>query len=129
MPFVLVVTLAIHVLAGVFWAGTSFVLAKTGGSGGDRLFGPQMAAALIAVIAGAYLWSAMHTAGGVLILGAAAALIAAAVQVTLGGRALRLRRQAVISEAAAQARIAVAQRIAAGLLAVTIITMVAAPYV
>jgi hypothetical protein len=129
MPFVLVATLSIHVLAGVFWAGTSFVLARTGGSGGDQLFAPQMVAALIAVIAGAYLWSAMPTASGALMLGAAAALIAAAVQAALGGRALRLRRQAAISEASAEARIAVAQRIAAGLLAVTIITMVAAPYV
>ena len=129
MPFVLLAALSIHVLAGVFWAGTSFALARTGGLGGDRLFRPQMAAAFVAVIAGAYLWNAMQPPGGSLMLGAATAVMAAGVQGVVGGGTLRRQRHGVISEASALARFAVAQRIAAGLLAVTIIAMVAGPYV
>ena len=129
LPIVVIVALSIHGLAGVFWAGTTFTLARTGGVAGERLFRPQMGAAVFAILAGAYLWSLTHPQTGVLAVGAAAAIVAAGVQGAVGGRAVRGLRRGVIAEAAARARIAVAQRIASGLLAVTIISMMAASHV
>jgi len=50
MQIALIVALSLHILSSVFWAGTSFVLARTGGIGGEQLFRPQMGAAVIAVV-------------------------------------------------------------------------------
>lgn len=55
MQTVLVVTLVLHVLSGVFWAGSTFTLARTGGTGAEKLFRPQMGAAVVAVLTGAVL--------------------------------------------------------------------------
>ena len=44
MQTVLVVVLGLHGLAGVFWAGATFVLARIGGAGADRLFAPMTGA-------------------------------------------------------------------------------------
>jgi uncharacterized membrane protein len=90
----LIITLSVHVLSSVFWAGSSFTLARTGGAGGDRLFRPQMGAATIAVLTGGYLGHLVHagsfgTAEQILAVGALAALIAAGVQGAIGGRAIR----------------------------------------
>ena len=68
------------------------------------------------------------TAEQVLAAGAIAALVAAGVQVAIGGRAIRQLRAGKLGEADAQARIATAQRIAAVLLAVTAVCMGAARY-
>src|SRR5260370_33404935 len=46
----LIVTLVLHVLFGVVWAGSTFVLARTGGYQADRFFRPQMGAASSAVL-------------------------------------------------------------------------------
>jgi hypothetical protein len=117
----------------VFWAGSSFTLARTGGAGGEQLFGPQMGAAVVAILTGGYLGHLVHaggfgTAEQVLAAGAIAALVAAGVQVAIGGRAIRQLRAGKLGEADAQARIATAQRIAAVLLAVTAVCMGAARY-
>src|SRR5258707_14520401 len=56
----LIVTLVLHVLFGVFWAGSTFVLARTGGHQADRLFRPQMGAATISVLTGGLLWVLLH---------------------------------------------------------------------
>jgi hypothetical protein len=125
----IILALSIHGLAGVFWAGSTFTLARTGGLGGERLFRPQMGAAAFAVLSGAYLWSLVHPASVVLMIGAAAALVAAGVQGALGGPAVRKFGGGELAEAEARGRIALAQRIAAGLLALTVITMVVAPHV
>ena len=45
MQLVLIVLLAFHVVPGVFWAGTTFVLARTGGQGAEQLAYPQIGAA------------------------------------------------------------------------------------
>src|SRR5215468_7153756 len=60
MQATLVVTVVLHVLTGVFWAGTTFVLARTGGYQAERFFRPQMAAATIAVLTGGVLWYLLH---------------------------------------------------------------------
>ncbi len=134
MQIALIITLSLHVLASVFWAGTSFALARTGGVGGEQLFRPQMAAAVIAVLTGGYLGHLVHagtfgTAEQVLAIGALAALVAAGVQGAIGGGAIRSLHVGKTDEASARSRIATAQRIAAVLLAVTAVCMAAARYV
>jgi len=132
--WVLVAALSIHVLAAVFWAGTTFAVARTGGSGAARLFGPQMASAVVAVLTGGYLWSRTHAGAAgraehVLGIAAGCALIALAIQGLIGGRSLSALRRHVIDETVATPRIAIAYRAAAGLLAVAAVGMAAARYV
>lgn len=91
MQITLIVTLVLHTLAGVFWAGSTFALARTAGASADRLFGPQMGAALVAIISGGYLWHLLHPSGvgrpeQVLAVGALCAILAAGVQALLCGQ-------------------------------------------
>jgi uncharacterized membrane protein len=134
MQIALIIALSLHILSTVFWAGTSFTLARTGGVGGEQLFRPQMGAAVIAVLTGGYLGHLVHagafgTAEQILAVGALAALVAAGVQGAIGGGAIRSLRTGTADEADARSRIAKAQRVAAGLLAVTAVCMGAARYV
>jgi hypothetical protein len=133
MLIALIIALSLHILSSVFWAGTSFTLARTGGIGGELLFRPQMGAATIAVLSGGYLGHLAHagsfgTAEQILAVGALAALVAAGVQGAVGGRAIRSLRAGTGDEAGARSRIATAQRVAAVLLAVTAVCMGAARY-
>jgi hypothetical protein len=134
MLYVLMAVLSLHVLSAVFWMGTSLTLARTGGLGGVKLFRPQMGAATVAVLSGGYLWSQLHAGGfsspeRVLAIGAGCALIAAGVQGRFGGMALRALRRGTATEAQVQPRIAMGQRIATPLLAVTLLCMVLSRYV
>jgi len=111
MQAVLIVLAALHVLSGVFWAGTTFVLARNGGAGAAALFGPQMGAATLAVLTGMGLGRLLHHGAfgpmeKALLLGALCAVAAAGVQ-----GALHRRNPAG------------SQRIAAGLLAITVVCM------
>jgi uncharacterized membrane protein len=133
MQIPLIITLSLHVLSSVFWAGSSFTLARTGGAGGEQLFGPQMGAAAVTILTGAYLGHSVHagmfgTAEQILAVGALAALVAAAAQGAIGGRAIRSLRNGKADAADARLRIATAQRVAALLLAVTAVCMGAARY-
>jgi len=115
MRILIIVLLAVHALAGVFWVGSTFVLARTGGEGEGRLFRSQMGAATLVVLAGMGLGAILHPAGPMeytLGVGALCAVIAAGVQ---GG----LRKSSP----------ALSQRIAAVLLAITVVCMVIARYV
>jgi hypothetical protein len=38
MQIALIIALSLHVLSSVFWAGSSFTLARTGGAGGSSFF-------------------------------------------------------------------------------------------
>jgi len=134
MQIALIIALSLHILSSVFWAGTSFALARTGGVGGEQLFRPQLGAAVIAVLTGGYLGHLVHagafgTAEQILAVGALAALVAAGVQGVIGGRAIRSLRTGTADEAGVRSRIATAQRVAAALLAVTAVCMAAARYV
>jgi len=130
MQTTVIVALVLHVLSGVFWAGSTFVLARTGGDQAGRLFRPQMGAAVVAIASGAALWFLLHrgTPGiqeRLLEIGAVSALLAAAVRV-YGARAFRT---AAIGTAGTLATSrAPSQRVAAALLAVTVICMAAARY-
>jgi hypothetical protein len=116
MLMLIIILFAIHALGGVFWAGSTFALARSGGEGAGKLFRPQMGAASITVLAGVGLWTILHRGAHgpmetTLAVGALCAVAAAAVQ---GG----LRGSPGLS-----------QRIAAGLLATTVVCMVIARYV
>ncbi|VIO80021.1 hypothetical protein CI1B_83210 [Bradyrhizobium ivorense] len=132
MQTALIIALSLHVLSSVFWAGSSFTLARTGGLGGERLLGPQIGAATVAIVTGATLWQLAHEGSfarseQILAAGAIAALVAVAVQIIVGGSAVRQLRSAG-DTSAARSQLAVAQRIAAALLAITALCMGAARY-
>jgi len=132
MQTAVILALVLHVLSGVFWAGSTFVLARTGGDQADRLFRPQMGAAAVAVVTGAVLWFLLHrgTPGiqeHLLEIGALSALVAAGVQ-GLGARAVRAVSLAGADALTSTNRVVLSQRIAAALLAVTVICMAAARY-
>lgn len=134
MQIVLLITLPLHVLVSVFWAGSTFTMARAGGVGSERLFRPQMGAAVVALVTGAILWSILHGAAFgrreiVLTIGIVTAFAAAGVQGSMIGAA---RRKLAGADAAQEARLragmGVGQRIAAGLLAITVITMAASRF-
>jgi hypothetical protein len=131
MQATIVIALVLHVLSGVFWAGTTFALARLGGNQASYLLRPQLGAAAIAIVTGALLWYLLHrgsegTSERVLATGAVFALIAAGVQAVTGaaGRPV-LAGTADLQGALTQNRAVTGQRIAAGCLAVTVICMAA----
>lgn len=116
MQIVIIVLIGLHILAGVFWAGSTFGIVRSG-AGADTLFGPQMGAATITVLAGIGLWGILHRGAmgpmeHTLSLGALCAIAAAGVQGAT-------RRKNPLK----------GQRIAAGLLAIAVICMAIARYV
>lgn len=134
MASLIAITLAAHVLSSVFWAGSTFTLARLSGLGGERLVVPQTGAAVVALLSGGYLWHRLHDASfgmfeQVLLIGIVAALIALVVQIAAGFRTLEALRHERFDEKSARQRIAIAQRIAAGLLAITVTCMAVARYV
>jgi hypothetical protein len=125
---------ALHVLAGVFWAGTTFALARTGVERAEQLLRPQLGAAAVAVVTGASLWFLFdrgdtsmqaHT----LALGAMFAVLAIAVQaVTAASGARKLSTSGELDALQVRNRATTGQRIAAPLLAVTVVCMAVARY-
>jgi hypothetical protein len=116
MRILIIVLLAVHVLAGVFWAGSTFALARAGGDAAARLFRPQMGAATLALLAGLGLWGILHRGPmgpmeDTLAVGVVCALAAAGVQGML-------RRSSPL----------LSQRLASLLLAVTVVCRVTAHY-
>ena len=134
MSAAVIIALSLHALAAVYWAGSTFALAHDPKLGAEAQFRPQMIAAIIAVLTGAYLWHLLHEGGfgpveRILALGALCAIVAAGVQGALIGGARRRRVKGEIGEAEAQSRFVLGERIAAVLLAVTLICMVSARFV
>jgi hypothetical protein len=132
MQATVIITLVLHVLSGVFWAGATFVLARTAGYQADQLFRPQMGAAAIAVLTGGLLWFLLHSGPAgitehILGIGAACAVLAAGVQ-GASARAVRLAAAGESNEDGPSRRVALSQRIAAGLLAIAVACMAAARY-
>jgi hypothetical protein len=130
MQATLIIALVLHVLSGVFWAGSTFALARTGGNLAEQLFRPQMGAATVAIVTGGVLGYLLHrgTPGiqeHLLTIGALCAMLAAAVQ---GASAHVVKRLSAGDAIAASSGVATSQRIAAALLAVTVICMAAARY-
>lgn len=129
MQHILMVVLSLHVLAAVFWAGSTFTLARAAGAGSAALFRPQLIAAAVTAGTGGYLWVTLHEGSfgsmeKLLIGGALAAMLAATVQVLLVGSGLRLARVS----GDGSARVRTGQRAAAVLLALATLSMGAARY-
>jgi hypothetical protein len=134
MQVALILTLVLHVLSGVFWAGTTFALARMGGNDAKQFFGPQMGAATAAVLTGALLWFLLHrgelgTQGYLLAIGAFCAFLAVGVQGITGSLALRKLSGIGKSEAwKLRRRVATGQRVAAAFLMITVTCMAASRY-
>jgi nitric oxide reductase large subunit len=134
MQTALVIALSLHVLSSVFWAGSSFALARIGGVGGEQLVFPQLGAATIAILTGGYLGHLVHSHSfgkteQVLAVGAVCALLAAGIQAVIGPRALVALRRGTGKPEDLRARIAAVQRAAAGLLGIAALCMGAARYI
>lgn len=124
--------LCLHVLAGVFWAGSTMALAFVP-STSRRFFVAQMAAALLVISAGTYLWHTLHegvwgAAERTLAMGAVSAVVAMLIQgifvgSAVGGAARQDDHRAVLG-----ARIRSTHRVAAALLAVAATAMAAARF-
>ena len=134
MSIMLVITISLHALAAVFWAGSTFVLARNGGADAEKWLRPQMGGAVIVVLTGAYMWSRLLHEGAfgpmeaVLAFGALCGILAAGAQGALVGGSARRLRSGALSEPEARSRMAIAERIAALLLAIALICMVSARY-
>src|ERR1700737_3312018 len=130
----LIVPLLLHILSGVFWAGTTFALARTGANQTDQFFRPQMGAAVIVVATGGLLWDLVHpgsfgTTEQILAVGVFCAFVAAGVQGMSGGSALR--KLSIVDESEASRlrhRVATGQRVAAAFLMITVTCMAVARY-
>jgi hypothetical protein len=134
VQIILVVTVVLHILSGVFWAGSTLALARTGAASAGQLFRPQMGAAAMAGITGGVLWYLLHPSGfntmeRVLALGSLVAVLAAGVQGALCGRSLRQLARNGEKDTQSKARVALGHRVAASLLVLTVICMAAARYV
>ncbi|HEV7386669.1 MAG TPA: hypothetical protein VGN89_17420 [Phenylobacterium sp.] len=133
MQSTLMIVSALHVLPAVFWAGATFVLARAGGAGAERLAFPQLGAAAVTVVAGGALWGLLHRGGfgameRLLAVGAACAIAAAGLQALSLPAVRDLRTAGEAGAAVARRKIAVTQRIAAGLLAVAVVCMTVSRY-
>lgn len=132
MQYVHIIVLGLHVLAGVFWAGTTITLARDPEIRAERFFGPQMGSAGVVFLTGALLWYFFHGAyfGGmetVLAIGIVAAIVAAGVLGSMVGPAQReLAGASPEQETSLRARMAKGERIAARLLVVTVACMAVA---
>ncbi|TGQ83544.1 hypothetical protein EN850_02020 [Mesorhizobium sp. M8A.F.Ca.ET.207.01.1.1] len=132
MQYVYIVVIGLHVMAGVFWAGTTIAVARDPDIRAERFFRPQMGAAGLAFLTGLLLWYFFHedafgSMEKVLALGILTALIAAGVQGALVGSA---SRQLAGADAATQtelrAKMTRGERIAGGLLVITVLCMATA---
>jgi hypothetical protein len=129
MMWLLVLVTVAHVLAGVFWAGTTAALARTGAASVEILAFPQIGAAVLAILMGMTLWGLDRHGGAglgdhILGIGALCALAALVVQVTALGRVRALRAAPETEKPVLRRKLASRQRIAAGLLGLTIAAMV-----
>lgn len=130
MDYVPIILVALHAMSGVFWAGSTGAMANLNGAMAERLFPFQMGAAGAAILAGILLFALYRgysgsTSDWILITGILAAIVAGGAQLALIGPA---RRQLATGGEVARARMALGNRIAAGLLMLTVVTMVIAKY-
>ena len=129
MVWILGLVTVLHVLPAVFWAGSTAVLARTGGNNVEGLARPQMGSAVVAILMGAVLWYLNHRGGAglgehVLGAGAGAALLAAILQATALPRVRLLAQAEGLQKEVIRKSLAVRQRIAGLLLVLAIIAMV-----
>lgn len=133
MQIELIIAVAIHVLAAVFWAGSTFVMARSAALGAEGLWRAQLGAAAVTALTGGYLWFVLHrgvqgSSGKILAAGIVAALVALTLQMALGAvPAHALERDP--DNSSLRKRLTGIQRASAPLLALTIICMAVWRYV
>ena len=129
MTALLMILIILHVVPGVFWAGSTFALARDPMMGDAVLGRAQAGAAGLTILIGIVLWGINHShAPGPqewdLGVGAICAFVAAGVQHGMAWPARRRLAQGGGAVAADRQRAIVGHRIAALLLAVTVAAMV-----
>jgi hypothetical protein len=132
MQFVYIIVLGLHVMAGVFWAGTTITLARDPDIRAERFIRPQMDAAGMVFLTGALLWYFFHgayfgsmemvLAVGIVTAFAAAGVLGAMVR----SPSRRLAGANAVTETQLRAKMVRGERIAAGLLVVTVLCMAVA---
>jgi len=127
------IAISFHLIPGIFWAGSNFAAARPG-IPGERLFLPQMGAAIVTIAAGMYLWSKLHQGDfgsmeKALSIGAGAAILAFLVQLVLAGPAVIAIRKGRGDPSVSAARVKLANRLASVLLLVAVACMGVARYV
>src|SRR5215218_64498 len=129
MQYVYIVVLGLHVLSGVFWAGSTITLARVPEIKAEKFLPLQMRAAGIVMITGALAWYFFHGAyfGSMeitLAIGIVAAFAAAGVLgARIGSATRKLAGANAVEEARLRAQMVQGERIAAGLLVVTVVCM------
>ncbi|AZO70050.1 MAG: hypothetical protein E5V92_13115 [Mesorhizobium sp.] len=132
MQYVYIVVIGLHVMAGVFWAGTTIAVARDPEIKAEHFIRPQLGASGLVFLTGLLLWYFFHQGAFgsmemVLALGIATALIAAGVQ---GALVASASRQLAGADAAMQtqlrAKMTRGERIAGGLLVLTVLCMATA---
>jgi hypothetical protein len=132
MQLALAIAAALHVLTAIFWAGSNFAAARPS-IPGERLFFPQMGAALIAILSGGYLWSTLHAGSEgpmerALEIGAISAILALLVQLVLATPVVVRLRSAPAPQQPPSAKVKLSNRLASLLLAIAAVCMAAARY-
>jgi hypothetical protein len=123
----------VHAVAAIFWMGSSGMVARNAGQGAETLFPRQMAAALVAVLTGGFLWSQLHM-GGVgpyeMVLGGGAmlAILALGIQGAVVGASLG-KLKAGGDVAGVRKRVAGASRAAVALLGLCFVCMIVARFI
>ncbi|MER8434482.1 hypothetical protein [Mesorhizobium caraganae] len=132
MQYVYIVVIGLHVMAGVFWAGTTITLARDPEIKAERFIQPQLGSAGVVFLTGALLWYFFHGAyfGSmemVLALGILAAFAAAGVLSAVVHKTSRqLAGADAATETALRAKMAGGERVAAWLLVLTVLCMATA---
>jgi len=133
------ILITLHAVPGVFWAGSTFAIARSPLTVSDRMLGrAQAVAAGVTILAGMILWGIRHAhAPGpkewILTVGVLCAVAAIVIQHAIAWPAYgRLSRMTDIQSAEAtdeRRSVVVGQRVSAALLVVTVIAMVTWRYV
>ncbi|MBZ9990728.1 hypothetical protein LB572_26845 [Mesorhizobium sp. BH1-1-5] len=132
MQYVYIVTIGLHVMAGVFWAGTTIAVARDPEIKAERFIRPQLGASGVVFLTGLLLWYFFHEGAfgpmeKVLALGILTALIAAGVQGALVASASRqLAGADQATQTGLRAKMTRGERIAGGLLIITVFCMATA---
>jgi hypothetical protein len=133
MQWPVLIAVNLHVLSTIAWAGATFFLARTSAAEIQRFILPEIGAAIVGAGSGYWLWMLIHegpfgTAERVLAAGGIAALLALLVQIITGTPVLRRKAMAPDGLSNTIKAAALGQRIAAGLLAFTALTMASARF-
>jgi len=133
MQWPVLISVNLHVLSTIAWAGSAFSLARISAAQIERFILPEIGDAVVGTVSGYWLWTLIHEgplgkAELALAAGAAAALLALLVQIVTGTPVLRRKAMAPDRLSNTIKTAVLGQRIAAGLLAFTVLTMASARF-